>query len=55
MAETIVINAVSLTPNPVNTGAQVIISVDIYVLYPSAGLYPIATLYPTPDTGTKRI
>ncbi len=54
MAETVVINAVTLTPNPVTTGNKYTISVDIYVLYPSGSVYPAATLYPTPDTGSKR-
>lgn len=54
MAETVVINAVILTPNTVYAGGQFIISVDIYVLYPSNTTYPAINLYPTPDTGAKR-
>jgi hypothetical protein len=50
----VVIDNVTINPNPVYAGAQFIISVDIYVLYPSNSLYPTEDLYPTPDTGAIR-
>jgi hypothetical protein len=50
----IVINSVEIKPNVVFTGSQFIISVDIFVLYPSNTLYPSEDLYPIPDTGGIR-
>lgn len=50
----VVIDNVRINPNPVHAGTQFIISVDIYVLYPSNDLYPSEDLYPVPDTGALR-
>jgi hypothetical protein len=54
MAETIIINSVSLVPNPVSMNEQFVISVEIYVLYPANSIYPSDELYPTPDTGALK-
>lgn len=54
MDEYIVINSVSLNPSTVNTGGQFVISVEIFILYPSNNLYPSEDLYPTSDNGAKK-
>lgn len=48
MAE-LYINAVTITPNPVNVKAQFKIEVEIYTLFPAADLYPALDLYPGED------
>jgi len=52
MAEDIYIQSITLTPNPVQTGAQVVIEVEIYTLYPATNLYPAVDLYPGADIFT---
>lgn len=44
MAE-LYIQAVMITPNPVNVKAQFKIEVEMYTLFPAAALYP-ALIYP---------
>ena len=58
MAGSIYIQAVSITPNPVNAGGKIKIEVEIYTLLPALSLYPDEDLYPgadlftlCPDTG----
>ena len=58
MAGSIYIQAVSITPNPVNAGGKIKIEVEIYTLLPTLTLYPAEDLYPgadlftlCPDTG----
>ena len=45
MAE-LYIQAVTITPNPVNVKAQFKIEVEMYTLFPAAALYPALDLYP---------
>jgi len=52
MAEDSYIQSITLTPNPVQTGAQVVIEVEIYTLYPAMDLYPATDLYPGIDLFT---
>ena len=58
MAGSIYIQAVSITPNPVNAGGKIKIEGEIYTLLPTLTLYPAEDLYPgadlftlCPDTG----
>ena len=46
MADSIYIQSVSITPNPVTAGGKIKIEVEIYTLYPQTTLYPATTLYP---------
>lgn len=48
MAE-LYIQSVTITPNPVATGGQFKIEVEIYTLFPAADLYPALNLYPGDD------
>ena len=48
MAE-LYIQAVTITPNPVNVKAQFKIEVEMYTLFPAAALYPALDLYPGDD------
>ena len=50
MADSIYIQSVSITPNPVTAGGK--IEVEIYTLYPQTTLYPATTLYPGEDLFT---
>ena len=49
MADSIYIQSVSITPNPVTAGGKIKIEVEIYTLYPQTTLYPATTLYPGED------
>ena len=51
MAE-LYIQAVTITPNPVNVKAQFKIEVEMYTLFPAAALYPALDLYPGADLFT---
>lgn len=48
MAE-LYIQAVMITPNPVNVKAQFKIEVEMYTLFPAAALYPALDLSPGVD------
>ena len=52
MAGSIYIQAVSITPNPVNAGGKIKIEVEIYTLLPTLTLYPASNLYPGADLFT---
>lgn len=49
MADTLYIQSVSISPNPVSVKAQFKIEVEIYTLFPAAALYPELDLYPGSD------
>ena len=49
MADSIYIQSVSITPNPVTAGGKIKIEVEIYTLCPQTTLYPASTLYPGED------
>ncbi|MDD3253837.1 MAG: hypothetical protein PHV18_14915 [Lachnospiraceae bacterium] len=50
--EDIYIEAVTITPNPVDAGARFKVEVEIYTLYPAENLYPAISLYPGEDLFT---
>ncbi|QHQ61401.1 hypothetical protein Ana3638_11965 [Anaerocolumna sedimenticola] len=45
--EEIGIKAITITPNPVETGKQFLVSIELDIIYPDSYLYPEDTLYPT--------
>lgn len=47
MADSIYIQSVSITPNPVTAGGKIKIEVEIYTLHPDTDLYPSKDIYPT--------
>lgn len=49
MEESLYIESITITPNPVQTGAQFKIEVVIYTLFPRIDLYPANNLYPGAD------
>lgn len=48
----IYIESVSITPNPCICGAQVLVAVELYTLFPAQELYPADSLYPGADLFT---
>jgi hypothetical protein len=45
--EEIGLKAITITPNPVETGKQFLISIELDIIYPVNTLYPANDLYPT--------
>lgn len=50
--EGIYIESVVITPNPCTCGAQVLVVVELYTLFPVPDLYPAENLYPGADLFT---
>ncbi len=45
--EEIGLKKITITPNPIETGKQFLISIELDIIYPANDLYPEDTLYPT--------